>query len=348
MFIQLVERIAAREPAGATGVPTAPAGREAIGAMVLGSDPLDLLLHLEQVWDAFDPWKPDPRPAGPARRARWATGAFARFEPDANPAWNHLAYGFMLENTRAVQILQRVVRHYRLGESLGTPSMATQRWLDAAEVILGGETAPMAPWAPARFPARDPEAIRRNAYWRLFGMDLAFGAEDNGPLAYEKAEQHNADFVPLFEELLRRISRSLSSPDPDGGAMARASGQLRDRLLARRQARQLAREELAAATVLGWVDLTLRTNTSLVKDLHADADSPADRLRMIGERVGLPAHVKAAPLFALAPELSAFLRMLESGTLAEESMSGIRPDSTLAQTSRRVIDYWSAATGRVL
>lgn len=347
MFIQLVERIAAGEPASVPDAPAGQAGSGAFDAIVLASDPLDLLLHLEQVWDASEPWAPDPRPAGPARRTRWATGAFARFAPDANPAWHHLGYAFLLENTRAVQIFQRVLQRYRSGESLGVPGMATQRWLDATEVILGGEVGPMVPAASLRSPATDPEAVRRNAYWRLLGMDLAFGAEDNSPKAYEKAEQHNADFVPLLEDLLRRISRALDAGAADGGTLPRAASQLRERLLARRQGQQLARQELVASTVLGWVDLTLRTNTSVVMDLGAQADSAAERLRLMGERVGLPAHAKSADLIALAPGFSAFLRMVESGLLAT-SMDGMQADPALAKTCREVIRYWSAATGHAL
>lgn len=347
MFIQLVERIAAGDAASAPGASTATAGSDALDAVILAADPLDLMLHMEQVWDAFDPWKPEPRPAGPARRTRWTTGAFAHFEPEAGPAWHHLAYAFMLENTRAVQILQRVVRLYRSGESLGVPSVATQRWLDAAEVILGGEVMPMAHWPSSHPPARDPEAGRRNAYWRLFGMELAFGAEDNSPAAYEKAEQHNADFVPLFEELLRQISRVLDAGSSDDGSMVRAAAQLRDRLLARRQGQQLARQELAASTALGWADLTLRTNTSVVKDLGAHADSAADRLRGMGERVGLAAHARSAALIPLATGISAFLRAVESGALAESLLGG-PADSAPARTSRQVIQYWTAATGHVL
>ena len=87
----------------------------------------------------------------------------------------------MLENTRAVQILRRVVREYRFGEGLGVPSVATQRWLDATESLLFGAQNLLSPWVSTSALRTDPEAVRRNAYWRMFGLDLAFGTDDNRP-----------------------------------------------------------------------------------------------------------------------------------------------------------------------
>ena len=53
MIQQLVQRCIANPPAGVTP------GTEA--ATVLGSDPLDLVLHMEQVWNSFNPWAPNPK-----------------------------------------------------------------------------------------------------------------------------------------------------------------------------------------------------------------------------------------------------------------------------------------------
>jgi hypothetical protein len=341
--------------------------REDAAAMVLGADPLDLVLHMEQVWNSFNPWAPNPPPAGPARQNLWTLGAFNVYAPTADPAWDHLGYSYVLENTRAVQILRRVVREYRAGEGLGIPSVATQRWLDATEALLFGAANLISMWLSTSAIRQDPEAVRRNAYWRFFGVDLAFGTEDNRPPTYDKANAANTDFITLFEELLFELWQAITNVRNSSGVNAsdddrifRIAEELRYVLRSRRQLQLLAREELAAATALGWVELTLSANTPVVTDLKAQATSAADRLRLIGERVGLAAHSKSAAFFAMSSDLSLFLRTIEAGLVTgpelawvlylEQQPMGAPPGSPdpIGVESRRVITEWAAATGKDL
>jgi len=361
MIQQLVQRCIAAPPPGVA------AGTEA--ATVLGSDPLDLILHMEQVWNAFNPWFPNPAPAGPARSALWASGLFNSVAPAAGPpAWDHLAYALVLENTRVVQIMRRVVREYRTGEGLGVPSVATQRWLDATEALLFNAANPFPAWLSTSAVRPDAEALRRNAYWRLFGMDLAFGTEDNRPLVYDKALAANTTFVPLFEELLFELWQAVANVlntsgvnTADDDRIYRIAEQLGFILRSRRQNSLLAREELAATTVLGWMELSLSTNTPVVNDLRAQATSPADRLKIIGERVGLAPHSRAAALFSMASDLSLLLRTIEAGYVSGPQFAWLLYRATapvapplpagsapLGAESRRVITEWSAATGKDL
>ena len=182
-------------------------------ADVLTADPLDLVLRMEQVWDAANLWAQATRgPAGPARQALFATGAFARSSPMPDqPAWDHLGYAYAIENTRAPQILARVVRAFRSGEGLGVPSVPTQRWLDATEALLFGAANPFAAWLSTSAVRPDAEAVRRNAYFRLFGMDLAHGTDANAPYPYDKAEASNRGFVAVFEELLFELWRAIEN-----------------------------------------------------------------------------------------------------------------------------------------
>jgi len=361
MIQQLVQRCIAAPPAGVTP------GTEA--ATVLGSDPLDLVLHMEQVWNSFNPWAPNPQPAGPARVALWATGLFNTVAPVGGvPAWDHLGYAYVLENTRVNQILRRVVREYRTGEGLGVPSVGTGRWLDATEALLFNAANPFPAWLSTSAVRSDPEAVRRNAYWRLFGMDLAFGTEDNRPFAYDKATAANTAFVPLFEELLFELWQAIANVlntsgvnNQDDDRIYRIAEQLRFILTSRRQSSVLSREELAATTVLGWMELTLSTNTPVVIDLRAQATSPADRLKIIGERVGLPPHSRASSFFSMAADLSLLLRTLEAGYVSGPQFAWIlyrtAPPSgatlppgaaALGAESRRVITEWAAAAGKDL
>jgi hypothetical protein len=355
--------------------------REDAGALVLQADPLDLLLHMEQVWMDFNPYRPNPRPGGPARDALLGVpgvpqtpgipSLFSRFRPgEGAPAWHHLGYSYVLENSRAVQILRRVVREFRAGEGLGIPSVATQRWLDATEALLFGAANPIAAWLGTSSVRPDAEAIRRNAYHRLFGLDLAFGSEDNRPPSYDKAVAANSGFVALFEELLFELWQAMTNTrntsgvnQSDDDRIFRLAEELQFVLRSRRQNQLLAREELAAATGLGWVELTLSANTPVVIDLRAEATSPASRLRLIGERVGLPPHSKTAQFFSMAADLSLFLRTIEAGVVTGPEVAWALyletpPASTppppppmpvpIGAETRRVITEWAAATGKDL
>ena len=68
MFQQLVQRMVAGGMS-----------RDAAAAAVLGADPFDLVLHMEQVWNIFNPWSPNAPPAGPARQALFNLGFFNTF-----------------------------------------------------------------------------------------------------------------------------------------------------------------------------------------------------------------------------------------------------------------------------
>lgn len=321
---------------------------------VLSADVLDLDLYVAQVWDAFAPPAPEPHARTSARQTLSSMGAFARYPPSINPAWEHLGYSFALENSRMVQIFDRVVHEYSIGERLGIPSHATQRWLDTTQALLHPGSGAGA-WPNATIARRSSESVRRNAYWRLFGMELAFGTDRNEVFDYEKAEASNSDFVPLFEALLRAIRRAtirtgrpqLASQRLHANVLTCVS-ELRNVLIERRQANLLAREELAAATVMGWLELSLSADSPVMKDVRVEADTAAARLALIGERVGLPAHQKSEALFALAPDFALLLRAIESEALLDSAEPLLQTGAPLADASRRVITHWSAATGATL
>lgn len=354
MIRQLVKGIfSAGLPADLRYPAVTPGNLAAASEAVLTADPLDLTLYLEQYWDSFS------ASAGPARRGLWASGRFHSIAPAVPltptvPSWDHLTYSYVLENTRASQILRRVVHEYRSGEKLGVPSSATRQWLDATEALLAGAGNLIPPWLSTSATRRDPEVVRRNAYWRLLGMELAFGTEDNRPCEFEKASAANTDFVRLFEELLFELWRAIANMknlvagnETDQDRIFRIAEELQFVLKSRRQGQALDREELAAATVLGWIDLTLSSESaSVVRDLKADSTSAANRLKLIGDRVGLPAHSKSAALFSMSEDLSILFRTIETAVLNPATVSLLYTPGPVAEASRRVITEWSAATGK--
>lgn len=352
-----------------TGGATPEAAQAQAQTEVITADPFDLLLRMEQLWDAANLGAPNPPPAGVGRRSLFQLGAFSGVPFAAQPAWDHLLYSYAIENSRAAQILTRVVRGFRSGEGLGIPSLATQRWLDVTETLLAGAHNPLAPWLTTSAVRPDPEGVRRNAYFRLFGMDLAHGTDGNAPFPFDKAEASNRTFVQLFEELLFELWRAIENirnmiagNTTDDDRIYRLAEQLSYMLRTRRQNTLLGREELSAATAMGWVELTLISNTPVVIDLRAQATSAGDRLRVVGERVGLPPHSRAGSFFSMASELSMLLRALEGNWIVDNTQSWLLYQSTtppmvtplvagarpLGTEVRRVITEWAAASGRDL
>jgi hypothetical protein len=344
-------------------------GNAAAQARVITADPLDLVWRMEQVWNDANLWGQPQPPAGPARQALYAFGDFAAVPTPAQPAWDHLIYAYAIENTRAPQILARVVHAFRSGEGLGIPSVATQRWLDATEALLFNAGYPVPAWLSTSSVRPDAEAVRRNAYYRMFGMDLAHGTDRNTPYPYDKAEASNRTFVPLFEELLFELWRAIENVrnlvagnTTDDDRIYRLAEQIGFELRSRRINALLGREELAATTAMGWVELTVSSNTPVVNDLRAQAASAADRLRVIGERIQLLPHSKANSFFGMAAELSLLLRALEAGWVTDSGRSwllyqtvappGVPPlppgVNPLGTEVRRVITEWAAASGRDL
>lgn len=329
---------------------------------VLSADPLDLVLYGDQLWELAAPPPASVTPTLPTSGIRQHLVSNNRFKavPAATPgkSWDHLGYSFCIDNTRAPQILLRVLKGYRSGEGLGIPSAATQRWLDVTEVLLAGAVNPMAAWLSTSAVRPSAEAVRRNAYWRVFNMDLSFGTDANAPFVYDKAEASNRSFPQLFEELLFELWRAIENlknlvgaNSTDNDRIFRLAEQLSYVLRTRRQNGVLDREELSAALAMGWVELTLASNTPVVRDLRAEATSPGDRLRIMGERVGLAPHSKAGAFLSMASELSLVLRTLEANQVRSPNDAPILYSMTkpaIGEESLRVLTEWSAATGRDL
>lgn len=362
MIAQLVRRRAAQMAAGSQAIVPTPSQIDAAipGTLdeILTADPVDLALHMEQVWDLANVWAPSTRPVGKGRRALIELGAFNDLAPSTHPAWHHLGYSFCIENTRATQIVKRVVHAFRSGEGLGHPSVATQRWLDATEALLFGAVTLLGTSMSTSAVRPDPEAVRRNAYWRMFGMQLAFGGDDGKPAAFDKAETANLTFVPAFEGLLRALWQASEHRRGPGSItstandrIVHAAEQVGFLLRSRRPNGVLSREELTAATAMGWIEATFSADTPVIVDLRAQSATPADRLRLVGERVGLAPHGQAGAFLAMAPDLSVLLRTLESGAVKDRRDGALlysTASPAIGATPRRVVTEWSAATGRSL
>ena len=119
--------------------------------------------------------------------------------------WDHLIYAYMIENTRIYEIFRRVLYEFLHGEKLGVPTPDAQHWLRNTEELFYRDPPPFSMTTITSHIRSDMRGPRRNAYQRMFGMDLNHGTDDGQPYPYVKAEAYNNDFVTIFEELLREV-----------------------------------------------------------------------------------------------------------------------------------------------
>ncbi len=282
-----------------------------------------MLLHWHDVRSQFNY---DTNGVQAPRAAVAGANRFSTFEESSN---YHLIYSYLIENTRILQIFERLIEKYLSEEEFGIINDSYAfNWLQNSERLFFKNDTPRA--ANIRSLIRpNSDASRRNAYWRLLGMDLAFGDinSSNGLMPYIKAKVSNMQFVPLFEKFLSEIWQGyINSINTSGVNTADVNiindlaRQLRELLWARRGGNgtflysnmNLSREEYSAMLMTSWFTFIISRDTPVVQFLNCQSSSVSERLLKIGSKVGIPAHSKCESLFEMAgPALSIF-NILES------------------------------------
>ena len=370
MFRQLVRLFLSPPPPAPPTGPAQPATE-----IVLDTNPIQLSRLVEEVWAARSTSLqqlttpnleiPAVWPVSIEDESGFLSSIPAGSIPAANqpffpPAlWDHLIYAYMIENTRVYEIFRRVLEEFAYGERLAVPSATSQRWLRTTEQLFYSDTPSFQIASLASWIRPDIRAMRRNAYQRMFGLDLNHGTDDNRPYPYPRAAAANMDFASTFEALLREVWRAIENESNQSGpnqtdinAIATLARTVYDMLRVRRQdSGNLGRDELWHVSTMGWFHITLSFNTPIVRDLKAEATSPAERLQKIGERVGLPAHARSESYFHLARTMSFLLRELELGAFntpggAVNLYTPVTADFPAA--IQEIITHWSLATGRDL
>jgi len=283
------------------------------------------------------------------------------------PIWRHLIYAYLVESTGVFEILAEVLRRYVVGETLPTPTTGTVVWARATEELFfrdpplfsagGALTSQLRPVAAAN---------RRNVYWRMFGLDLPHPIPGIGgqPWKRDVGATINVRFLELWNELLRQVWLGFENDSNSSGAKATDSSYiaylcqtLSEMMQLRRRGGMLFRDEFAYVTMLSWFHLTVQYDTALVGDLSANAGpngNPADRLALIGQRVGIAPSRQARELFELADKVSPLMWAIELGVFNNPSAaemlyrhiglpSGV--PTTIADEMNRIVDLWQSATG---
>ncbi len=289
----------------------------------------------------------------------------------------HLIYAYLIENTRILQIFERLIEKYANEEELGIASANVYQWiLNSERLFFKSETSKSRNVRSLIRP--NFESNRRNAYYRMFGMDLAFGDINSGPggtTQYVKAKTANQQFVPLFEKYLSEVwqgyinARNSSGPNTsDVNGIVEIATQIRELLKARRggqpggalnayQGTNLSIEEYASVVLTTWFTFIVSTDTQVVQFLNCQSSTIGERLIKIGAKVGVPAHTKCQDLFEMAGAAANILSLLELGTYLETTgnlqtmLSSLNPgtaasiDSDYMNNFLTVINNWEKATG---
>lgn len=307
-----------------------------------------------------------------------AIDRYASFELSSN---YHLIFAYLIENTRLFQIMERMIERYLTDEEFGiAEDNRAFNWIQNTErLFFKNDTLRSSNIRSLIRPSAD--ATRRNAYWRMFGMDLAFGdinSPSNGQLSYIKAKTSNQQFVPLFEKYLSEIWQSyinanntsgINTSDPN--VVVDLATQLRELLIARRgdvnnafyANQNLSREEYASVLMASWFMFVIADDSPIVQFLNCQSSTIGERLIKIGNKVGIPAHTKSQALFEMAGAAANVLRIIEQGGVFDEPVrmqrllrSLVQPTTSITTLPANddmnfmsdlltVINNWEKATG---
>ncbi len=269
--------------------------------------------------------------------------------------WDHLIYAYLIENTRIYEIFRRVLYEYRHDEKLGVPLASSQHWLRNTEELFFRDPAPFTIYSVNSYIRPDSGASRRNAYYRMFGMDLNHGMDDGKPYPYVKPNTANREFVSTFEDFLQEVwvgivnfNNNIGVDPTDDAAIANLARRLHDMLRTRRTNGNLSREEFWFVSMMSWFHLTVEFDSAIINSLRAEASRADLRLGKIAARVQLPAHSKSYYFFLLADPMSRILTQIEIGTYNDEmAVPALYSEGSPVESDmRRIITFWSFATGR--
>ncbi len=292
---------------------------------------------------------------------------YSTFQQSSN---YHLLYAYLLENTRMLQIFERLLEKYFEDEELGIPgNNQVAAWFHNTEQVFFKSRA-ISRIRP------NTDAVRRNAYWRMFGMDLAFGDinSQSNTVPYYKAKSSNQQFILLFERFLAEIwqgyinaRNSAGENHSDVNVIHDLAVQLNELLLARRGAaglsyanQNLSREEFYSVLITSWFTFIISDNTPVVNFLNCQSSAIGERLMKIGAKIGIPAHTKCQSLFEMAGAASNIMVILELGGVLDAPatiqaiLSALNPNQSpapqpvnvnLMEDLLTVINNWEKATG---
>jgi hypothetical protein len=291
---------------------------------------------------------------------------------DEKPLY-HLMYSYLIENTRIAQIFERLLTLYHAGEDIGITNGFEDafRWIINTEYLFFKPSNSYSMKNITSLLRPDFEASRRNAYYRMFGMDLAFGRANDPNSAgynYVKPRATNSQFIPMFEQFLSEIWQAYINVLNTSGVnttdinnLVDLADKIKELLDARRgdstnyTTQNLSREEYSSCFMMTWYHFIVSYDSPLVQFLKCEGPTADDRLGKIGLKVGVPAHSKCKALFDLAGPTADVLKVLENRasvfhdptqfSALIQSKGTLSPYAPFLDDIVLMINNWEKATG---
>jgi hypothetical protein len=316
----------------------------------------------------------EPLPSGLDGQAPLDIGSYTgrpmHLQPGIGLIWDHLIYAYLVESTGVYEIFAEVLRRYTVGETLPTLSTNGLRWLHATEELFFRDPPLLSIGSVVSRVRPDLRVSRRNAYWRMFGLDLAHplpAQVGSGDQSWKRdiGNGVNSDFREKWSELLRQIWLGVENQVNTSGAnatdreyIAFLAKSIKDMFNMRRQGGRLAREEFVHVSTMNWFHLTLESNTPFLKDLRAIDTTVEGRLAKVAQLVGMTPAARSRELFELADLMSGMFRAIELGFFDKgaEAEKLYKPEpappappnpasQALMKDANRIVDLWQSATG---
>jgi hypothetical protein len=282
----------------------------------------------------------------------------------------HLIYAYLLENTKMFQIFERIISLYQHGEDLTIPynkdDLETRSWIENS-FLLFFSNSPYSICNDNSLLGSNFEAMRRNGYYRLFGMDLNHGIGENGttPIAYKRANHYNADFISQFENFLKLCWQMMINFNNTGNinttdliAIQEQANNLKSMLLSRRTTENdlenytylnLSKLEFQSVIMAEWFNHAISYNSPIVREMGAEAVTPGERLKRLSIRVGISPPSKTSNFIDLAPLMATFLRLIELDEVDNDYIAAIANPATMPYTLiSTILHNYQLATGKDL
>jgi len=243
----------------------------------------------------------------------------------SNPNRHHLIWSYFVESTGIVEVFRALFKSYLESDDMLKLNHADDSVMinRIKESINNNFPIPSSSISP------DPEGLRYNAYWRLFGY-VIHGKESI--LTPElKPSSSNMDFNSNLEKILYEIFQIILDKDITIEKLGNPSGLallLNDlgKQLHNRTYNQI--EDVAEYWYLNFKALRefIKDDDLMVKRLNVRSTGEDQRLIELGERLKVPVALKTVYLFVLAEQMQNFLKKIEDTT----AISGTGWDSTTA------------------
>jgi hypothetical protein len=262
----------------------------------------------------------------------------------------------------------------KLNKATNEDNQKAFQWIVNTENLFFKELPNSSPRGISSYVRVSLDATRRNAYFRMFGMDLAFGdIATNAPVNYFKAEFNNQPFIILFEKFLTEIWQGYTNARNQVGvnttdmfSLNDTAQKIQEMLMSRRTTEttfnnyryfNLSKEEFASVVMMSWLYEVVSYDSPIVRFLRCNGNTPGERLINIGLKVGVNAHNKSEGLLDIAPPMNTLLRRIELGDYNVETevrtiIESQTPASTATAAQKQalndllqIINNWEKATG---